>query len=879
MGGAPGALSLAALASKLHGPGGRFPSHLQALLAAQLHHAASCAFSQAGDCIEALQQSQQALRVSSSLYQAVCGSSSTSVGVSSPEEQEGGQIHAQAVPSSNGDTAVDMDVDDDVLPVSGPGPELAAPGEEVMSCSSRAAGAARGSRHGGAAGELATPVFAQYLCSLLRSASTFEALGCPEDAVCLLKECRGLARALWAGQIHAAAALQLAQIECRRGALADVVTGYLQEAAANLQSGGAASSAQGDSGEDGRAASSSQGDSGGRSGNAYLHALSSRIQGDLYLREGKGEAAGAAYMGGLVPLATELKGSTACTATGGAGPTAAPGILPSWRAELGAVQSSLWLGAAEALLVSAASTALGAAKLTSSELRRKVDQMLVEARACLMVDGSLVLEDDDTVPTRDRGMSAGSEGGPAGPDTAWRFPTQLGEVLLRRGLLSQSCALLQRPLGSAPSEAWVAGIGAAREGGCSSSSASLLELRFDAALRLDSDDLDAGADAGRKATGRRGAAGGKGKGAASACMISARNSKTRPTATASDRSIEASSVGDDVSLLIEVLLHCWATPSLAARALAGLTAAALSSGHLHAAAMCLHLSTGTSLLHQTRMALQPREATSSSSVAGGEPQGPGVGRPDGVAEREISREMQLCRCSDMMSGALAVFREAAAGVGDSCRVGGGVREGRCGDRDALLGRLDRLAQPWLRNLLSWLQPGAVVCSLTLNPDGRLLVGRLEPGRTPLMVLLPEGGATARDEAAGKGTPGAGQSLLAQLLARLAEIMQRSAESMRGGGGTAEKTPAQKLEWWQVRAVAWQVVPDVVSTPSTPRSAFRYNLIFFSSARPFLPTLLLLAVLHPIASHLPRRRASPWTATCSSCRPTWATVCWGPGGPC
>ena len=801
--------------------------------------------------------------MSSSLYQAVCGSSSTSVGVSSPEEQEGGQIHAQAVPSSDGDTAADMDVDDDVLPVSGPGPELAAPGEEVTSCSSTAAGAARGSRHGSTAGELSTPVLAQYLCSLLRSASAFEALGCPEDAVCLLKECRGLARALRVGQMHAASALQLAQVECRRGALADVVTGYLQEAAVDLQSGGAASS--------------SQGDSGGGIGNAYLHALSSRIQGDLYLREGKGEAARAAYMDGLVPLATELTGGTACAAAGGDGPTAVSGS-PSWRAELGAIQSSLWMGAAEAsLAISTASAAAGTVKLTSSELRRKVDQMLAEARACLMMDDGLVLEDDDTVPLRDRGVPAGSEGGPAGSDTAWRFPTQLGEVLLRRGLSSQSCTLLQRPLGSTPSEAWVAGIGTAGEEGCSSSSASLLELRFDAALRLD--DLDAGADTGRKASGRRGAAGGKGKGAASACVISARNSKARPTATALDRSAEASSGSDDVSLLIEVLLHCWSTPSLAARALAGLTAAALSSGHLHAASMCLHLSTGTSLLHQTRMALQPREATSSSSVAGGEPQDPGVGRPDGVAEREISREMQLCRCSDMMSGALAVFREAAAGVGDSCRVGGGVREGRCGDRDALLGRLDRLAQPWLRNLLSWLQPGAVVCSLTLNPDGRLLVGRLEPGRTPLMVLLPKGGATARDEAAGKGTPGAGQSLLAQLLARLAEIMQRSAESMRGGGGTAEKTPAQKLEWWQVRAVAWQVVPDVVSTPSTPRSAFRYNLIFFSSARPFLPTLLLLAVLHPIASHLPRRRASPWTATCSSCRPTWATVCWGPGGAC
>lgn len=653
------------------------------------------------------------------------------------------------------------------------------------------------------------PVLGQYLCSLLRSASTFEALGCPEDAVCLLKECRALSKALQVGQVHAAAALQLAQIECRRGTPADVVLGYLREAA-DLQCDGAP------------AASSQGGGSSGNEGGAYLLALSSRVQGCLHLREGKSEAARAAFMGGLVPLASGLRGSTNCT-TGGAGPTAMPGILPGWRAELGALQSSLWLGAADALAISDASPTSGApAKGTGSsrELHREVDQMLAEARVCLAVDSCLVLE-DDTLPPRDsRGVPVGGMGEPARPDTAWRFPTQLGEVLLRRGLWSQRCALLQRPLSSDPTEAWVAGVGSAGGGG--SSSTAPLELRFEAALQLDGDDLDAEADAGRKTVGRRGTTGGKGKGAASAGMVLTKHFRQpQPSATALGRGEEASSGSDDVVLLIEVLLHCWATPSLAARALAGLTSAAFSSGHLHAATMCLHLSTGTSLVHQHRMALQPKEASLSSPTEGGGVQEPAIGtageassasptagggaeEPDvgqpARAAGEGSREAQLRRCGDMMSGALAVFREAAWEDGASCGTSYGA-EGCCGDsREALLGRLDRLAQPWLRSLLSWLQPGALVCSITLHPDGWLLVSRLEPGCTPLMVMLPEGGATAAGDGAAGGQGTAGSSLLDQMLLRLAEIMQQSAESMRGGGSAAEKTPSQKLEWWQVRVV-------------------------------------------------------------------------------
>ena len=175
---------------------GRFRSHLEALVAAQLHHVASHAHARAGRCLEALTEAQRSLKIASSLFASrgpqggsAAGDRPLSAGV------EGGNVI-----SDNGAAARTSAVGDAPLP--GLVPDGAASSSLPLSGSTKASSFSTVSAY------LSLPVLEQYLCSLLSSAAAFDSLGCSEDASLLLKECRELAASVGAAQLHCLSTLR-----------------------------------------------------------------------------------------------------------------------------------------------------------------------------------------------------------------------------------------------------------------------------------------------------------------------------------------------------------------------------------------------------------------------------------------------------------------------------------------------------------------------------------------------------------------------------------------------------------------------------------------------------------------------------------------------
>ena len=188
----------------LRGGGGPFPSHLQALIAAQLHHAASAAHAQAGDSVAAAEEAQLALRVASALFRisgAMDGGDSSSNLAAAPAE------HVEAASSIVNDPIdVDSDpMDVDLDPTTSKAPDPSSSRSLVDGAAAPAASGTTGTGTGVGAGlsaDLVLPAMSQYVCSLVRAASSLEAVGGAEEAVALLREARASAAALGGGEMQ-----------------------------------------------------------------------------------------------------------------------------------------------------------------------------------------------------------------------------------------------------------------------------------------------------------------------------------------------------------------------------------------------------------------------------------------------------------------------------------------------------------------------------------------------------------------------------------------------------------------------------------------------------------------------------------------------------
>ena len=394
----------------------------------------------------------------------------------------------------------------------------------------------------------------------------------------------------------------------------------------------------------------------GSRGRRFLLALGRRVAGDLHLREDQAEEARRSYEAGLgaidgfldpdLDLDPQMTGSqrgSNCCLLRDLGARLRLGFVmaamadPSTDPDLDPIVSDALSARADQRLAEATKLGIGSGapedECPGPDTRATRDTH--------PKSGSGSRSKSDACP---RKAEVGADGISSSP----RFPLLLAEVLMVTGLWQdhplggrrhrgadcldgisgreKDCAQHHQQL----PHAWVAGLEGISFGLTepSSSVRAPLERRFAAALTLcdrstASGDVGAGASSalvpaskkgGRATTKARG--GGTAKGAAnreastasaSALVAPGTTAATRadagrivrggseepPSTTLSSPRMEA------VSLLVEaVSLSYGAAPSTASRALSALSAAALASGHLHAGALCLHLSTGASLVTQ-----------------------------------------------------------------------------------------------------------------------------------------------------------------------------------------------------------------------------------------------------------------------------------------
>ena len=215
----PVAHRLSDLAARLHssspggsnqgirGGGGPFPSHLQALVAAQLHHAASAAHAQAGDSAAAAEEAQHALRVASALFRISGATDGSDDGASPLTAVPAGHVEASSSivddPMDVDSDPMDVDLDLDPTTSKDPGPSSRSLVDRAAApAASGTTGTGAGAGTAGLSSDLVLPAMSQYVCSLVRAASSLEAVGGAEEAVALLREARASAAALGGGEMQ-----------------------------------------------------------------------------------------------------------------------------------------------------------------------------------------------------------------------------------------------------------------------------------------------------------------------------------------------------------------------------------------------------------------------------------------------------------------------------------------------------------------------------------------------------------------------------------------------------------------------------------------------------------------------------------------------------
>ncbi|KAG1676526.1 hypothetical protein FOA52_000069 [Chlamydomonas sp. UWO 241] len=772
-------------------------AHVLALAASQCHHCAAGAAMRAGDTVAAFSHSQEALRLASALYQRLSppepGTQATTSGSGSGGDvaasSGGGGGHSRPLlllPALSQYFAC--------LVSSAEALEGLGCSEDARALLGEAAGLAR------AAG--AGPPRA---LALLRLAQLERARGDPADAAGLAADARAL---LGGGSDSDADSDAGSTSSSSSGVDADAdadpaagARGYLRAAAA-LECGAAALAARAQSGHSGAL--------------LELHGGLEALEGHDSSIQGGGEGSAAGGTGGA--------GST-CGGDG-CGGDRGWGAPLTWRTA--ALRCSLLLSCAAAAAASASPSGGGPPASSEGEggthggggdgewglLARAARAVGVGAGAEHPADAS---GDAMEVDDEDGEACAGRAGG--GGTGGARWPLQASAVLLAQGLWLQ-----RQASGSAAAAAdadaegvgaggargnaragcacgrpgcgatLVAGVSVTCDGNDSNSSSSAgrgsgslgvgaLGRRLTASLQLDAPACGVGG-ATAAAGGRRAAQKGRDSAAARAGPRALRAAAAAAEASAGHPGTEAGAGADADSDGVAHLLRAGAlargSPALLAHAARALAAAALTARAPYAAAMCVHLSTGTSLLHQADMGAEVQRAAAARAAARVHRSGGGGAAASAALDcharawlaRATAWLPRSCpvvgittlslphRCAAACAADPASFCSSSSSSGGACGCGGGASCAR-----------------------------ACTCG---GGGERLLLSRVERGRAPLLVLLPacaDGGGDddadgggASSSGGGGAAGGAAAAVAPAPAARPARRGRGAVKAEAGGGG-------------------------------------------------------------------------------------------------
>ncbi|GAX72830.1 hypothetical protein CEUSTIGMA_g285.t1 [Chlamydomonas eustigma] len=288
-------------------------------------------------------------------------------------------------------------------------------------------------------------------------------------------------------------------------------------------------------------------------------------------------------------------------------------------------------------------------------------------------------------------------------------------------------------------------------------------------------------------------------------------------------------------LLVQSILLGWEAPGGASKALVMLMDLAAGRGCVEAAALCLQLSTGFSLVYQYAGALLLQQGREESDDKRPVPVAVPVASRHAVASDAHSGPQQfLSQCYHQLEISRAVFEKASRGEcccqGTSgpgpasstkaCQVHAGPCNGANTGVPHLLACLECLAGAWLHSASSWLPQGGAACSISVSLSSspeRLVLSRMEPGQVPLLVLLPSSSSSSSssicsdvilevpespclaqscEDRADESNP----SCVRQILSDLVTVLTKSSESMKNSDSLqlGDNSKAQKLEWWKAR---------------------------------------------------------------------------------